>query len=92
MSLIFLMADGKHTLEQLHQHLAKQYKGNIPNDFKPTIESVITRLLESEVVGLSESSTNLPSYLATPFDKQDQKESLKMMLEDGYLKFDITSM
>ena len=86
MSLIFLMADGMHTIEELKQHLVKQYRGNVPSDYKRTIESVITRLLESEVIGLSENTMQLPAYITTPFDKQDQKESIKMMLEDGYLK------
>lgn len=86
MSLIFLMADGMHTIEQLHQQLIQQYQGNVPSDYKRTIESVITRSLEAEIIGLSESSMQLPPYLTTPFDEQVQKESLKMMLEDGYLK------
>jgi len=48
----------------------------------------MNRLLESEAIGLSEDSMQLPPYLKTPFDKQDQKKSIKLMLKDGYLKLD----
>lgn len=88
MSLVFLMADGEHTLGQLYQQLEKQYKGNIPSGFEKTVESVVNRLMESQAVGLSEKSMQLPPYISTPFNKQDQKKSLKMMLKDGYLKLE----
>lgn len=86
MSLVFLLADGLHTIEQLHEHIANLYKGNVPTDYKRTIDSVIKRLLESEVIGTSEKTMQLPPYLLTPFDEQVKKDSLKVMLEDGYLK------
>ncbi len=54
MALIFLMADGQNTIEEIHSHLAKQYRGNIPSDYKRTVDSVLKRLLESKVIGLSE--------------------------------------
>ena len=85
MSLIFLMADGLHTIDQLHKHLFLQYNGKAPNDYKKTVESVVNRLVEAEVIGLSEEVMQLPPYLITSFDKQDQKASMKEMLEDGYL-------
>jgi len=88
MSLVFLMADGEHTIEQLYQQLTRQYKGNAPSDFETTVESVINRLIETDAIGLSEKSMSLPPYLTTPFNKQDQKKSLKMMLKDGYLKLE----
>ena len=61
-----------HTIEQLHQYLIQQYRGNVPSDYKRTVDSVINRL-ESEVIGLSEGAMQLPPYLSTPFDKQVQK-------------------
>lgn len=86
MSLIFLMADGMHTIEQLHQHLLKQYGPDVPNDYLKTVDSVFNRLLESKVVGLSDAKMQLPPYLTSAFDTQDTKESMKSMLEDGYLE------
>lgn len=88
MSLVFLMADGVHTVEQMHQNLTLRYQGNIPSDYQKTVNSVLNRLLESEAIGLCDEAMNLPPYLKTSFDKQDQKKSMKMMLKDGYLKMD----
>ena len=85
MSRIVLLADGQHTLDQLIQHITAQYPDGAPSNLVETIESVITRLTESEVIELTMRPSLLPYYLRLPIDEQDPKEATAMMIKDGFL-------
>ena len=83
---VYLLADGQHTIQNLVDFISKYYEGTPPKDLLLTIDSVIGRLLEAEIIGLSDAPVNLPYYLATSADKQDPKLATKLMLEDGYMQ------
>lgn len=85
MARIVLLADGQHTIDQLIQHMIAQYPDGAPSNLMETIESVITRLTESEVIELTMRPSLLPYYLRLPMDEQDPKQATEMMIRDGFI-------
>ena len=86
MGVIVSLADGQHTVAQLVQHMAAQYPEGPPDNLAATIESVIKRLMESDVVSLTFQPTTLPYYLSMPIDELDPKVATDTMVNDGFLK------
>ena len=56
LGLVVSLADGHHTIQQLIEHLAGQYDGTPPRDLERTIESVIERLTETDVIKLADQA------------------------------------
>lgn len=81
---VILLADGQHTLQELIDYMASQYRGDIPENYFKTIGSVIERLLESGAIALSETPYTLPYHLAMSKEQQDPAMSEKSMKEAGY--------
>ena len=84
LGVIVLLADGQHTIAQLIEHMTAQYKGAPPDNLEKTIESAMQRLIETEVVRLSENPIDLPYYLSTPAEKLDIDMAKSLMEKDGY--------
>ncbi len=85
MARVVLLADGQHTIDQLIQYLSSQYSEGAPSNLEETIESVITRLTESDVIELTMRPTLLPYYLRLPLDEQNPKQATEMMISDGFI-------
>ncbi|RKZ84655.1 MAG: hypothetical protein DRQ39_08080 [Gammaproteobacteria bacterium] len=86
MARVVTLADGQHTIGQLIQHMIGQYPNGAPENLVETIESVITRLTESNVIELTARPSLLPYYLRIPMDEQDPKQATEMMINDGFIK------
>ncbi|NQY26651.1 MAG: hypothetical protein HRT92_05680 [Piscirickettsiaceae bacterium] len=86
MGMIVSLADGQHSIGQLIQHMTEQYPDSAPENLVETIESVITRLTETEAIELTARPSLLPYYLRLPLDEQDPKEATKMMISDGFIQ------
>ena len=84
--LVVSLADGQHTIQQLIEHLAGQYHGAPPQELERTIESVIERLTETEVLKLADQAVNLPYYLSLPAEKLDMEMARRLMTDDGYFQ------
>lgn len=82
---VVALADGKHTIEQLIGHLSSKYTLGAPGDLQQTIESIVNRLVEADVIQLSSEAQTLPLYLSTPFEKQDYQLSMEQMLKDKHI-------
>lgn len=86
MGAVVSLADGQHTIAQLIQHMAAQYPNGAPENLVKTLESVIDRLTETDVVELTLRPSILPYYLRLPMDEQDPKQATEMMINDGFLR------
>jgi hypothetical protein len=86
LSLVVSLADGQHTIQQLIEHLAGQYEGTPPRELERTIESVIDRLTETDVIKLADQAVMLPYYLSLPVEKLDMEMAKRFMSDDGYLQ------
>lgn len=85
LGMVVSLADGQHTVSQLIQHLASQYRDGAPNNLTETTESVVKRLCDSNVVILSPQPTTLPYYLSRPLDELEPKYATEMMIKDGFI-------
>jgi len=86
MGAVLTLADGQHTIAQLIQHMAAQYPNGAPEDLTKTLESVIDRLTETDVIELTLRPSILPYYLRIPMNEQDPKKATEMMINDGFLR------
>ncbi|HEA25627.1 MAG TPA: PqqD family peptide modification chaperone [Ectothiorhodospiraceae bacterium] len=86
MGAVVSLADGQHTIAQLIQHMSAQYPDGAPEKLTETLESVIDRLTETDVIELTLRPSILPYYLRLPMNEQDPKQATEMMINDGFLK------
>ena len=86
LGVVVSLADGQHTLQQLIEHLAGRYDGAPPRELERTIESVIERLTETEVLKLADQAVILPYYLSLPAEKLDMEMARRLMTDDGYFQ------
>ena len=86
LGLVVSLADGQHTLQQLIEHLAGRYDGTPPAELERTIESVIERLTETDVIKLADQAVILPYYLSLPAEKLDMEMARQLMTDDGYFQ------
>lgn len=77
------LADGHHSIQQLFDYIGAQYP-EPPDNLEQTLRSVIERLLEGKLIGLSDSAVTLPYYLAEPIENLDLKVARTQIEEDGY--------
>ena len=85
MGLVISLADGQHSIDQLIQHMTGQYPDGAPDNLVETIESIITRLIETDAIELTARPSLLPYYLRLPLDEQDPKQATKVMIKDGFI-------
>jgi hypothetical protein len=70
-AMVFQLADGQHTVQQLIDHMSRQYDGNPPGNLRETIDSVVQRMTESRLIMLTDEKTELPYYLSAPIEILD---------------------
>ena len=83
MGMVVSLADGKHTIEELVGYLKKHYPMP-PENLEKTLHSVLERLVDGEIVRLTDEKVELPYYLASPVEELDLEKAKKLMNEDGY--------
>ena len=84
LGIVISLADGKHTLQQLIDYMASQYPASAPKELTSTIESVVERLTEGNMLKLTEEPIELPYYLAEPIEHLSLEVARQKMHEDGY--------
>lgn len=80
--LVLQLADGQHTIDQLLQYLSSRYNGGPPANLEQTIHSVVERLSESKFIMLTKEATELPYYLASPYEQLDIEKAKKLLEQD----------
>ncbi len=84
LGLVVSLADGQHTIQQLLDYLTDHYGGKPPGNIEETIESVMGRLTETEVIKLVDDAYTLPYYLSRSADRLDIDMAKQAMADDGY--------
>ncbi|MBL4592315.1 MAG: hypothetical protein JKX68_00700 [Flavobacteriales bacterium] len=81
-AMVFQLADGQHTLEQLLQFMPSQYNGMPPENLRKTIVSVVERMTQNRIIMLTEKQTELPYYLSMPYELLDIEKAKKELAKD----------
>ena len=82
--LVFQMADGQRTVNQLRAHLAAQYDKGAPAGLDEQVHSIVRDLEREHLIRLHKDPAVLPFYLAKPVAEQDPDEARKAMDQDGF--------
>lgn len=82
--VVFQLADGQHTLEQLYQYIAMQYNGDTPQNLSDTLKSVVDRMIEGKLIVLTKEATALPYYLSMPYEMLDIEKAKKELSKDRF--------
>ena len=81
LGLIYSLADGQHSLQQLIEYLTGLYNGTPPGELEKTVDSVIQRLTELGVVKLIDQPVTLPYFLSLPVEQLDLEEAKQSMID-----------
>ncbi|GGK82570.1 hypothetical protein [Amphritea balenae] len=84
LGIVISLADGKHTLQQLIDYMAAQYPASAPTELNKTIESVVERLTEGNMLKLTDKEIELPYYLSEPVERLSLDVARQKMHDDGY--------
>lgn len=84
LGIVISLADGKHTLQQLIDYMAAQYPASAPTELNKTIESVVERLTEGNMLKLTDKEVELPYYLSEPVERLSLDVARQKMHDDGY--------
>jgi hypothetical protein len=82
--VVFQLADGQHTLEQLYQYIAMQYNGDTPQNLSDTLKSVVDRMIEGKLIVLTKEAIALPYYLSMPYEMLDIEKAKKELSKDRF--------
>lgn len=63
--IVFMGADGEHTVGQFIAHLATQYDGGAPVDLREQVHEIIALLVEEGILRIHSEPTPLPANLAS---------------------------
>lgn len=80
--IIFQLADGQHTVEELYNLLARKYTEGPPKDLLKTVVSVVDRMVELNIVVVTDVKTELPYYLSMPYEMMDVDKAKQLLAED----------
>jgi len=84
LGVVVLLADGRHTIEQLIDYMKQKYNGSPPVDLERTIESVLERLTETNAIVLTDKPVEMPYYLSQPAEQLNLEKARQLMTEDGH--------
>ncbi len=78
------LADGQHTLQEFIDYMKDRYD-TPPENLEDTLHSVIERLIDGKMLGLSDKPVELPYYLASPMEELDLEKAKQLIQQDGYV-------
>ena len=84
--LVFLAADGEHTVGELIAHLATKYPGGVPRELPEQVRHVVREMAKTGLLALRSSKAPLAYYFSMPMKQQDVQRSKRLMEADGFIK------
>jgi len=84
--LVFLAADGEHTVGELIAQLAGKYPNGIPRELPEQVRHIVREMAKAGFLTLAANRAPLPYYLSMPMQKQDVQRSKRLMEADGFIK------
>lgn len=84
--LVYLSADGEHTVGEFISVLGKQYASGMPQGFEAQTRQVIRDLASRGYIALLPTKKQLPYYLSMPVEQQDKEKAKTLTEADGFIK------
>jgi hypothetical protein len=83
--VVFMAADGEHTVDEFVKHMAAQYEGGEPNGLRQQIHSIIRTLIDEGILRIHESLQALPQYFAEEYFAKNAGIRKQQMQADGLI-------
>jgi hypothetical protein len=84
--LIFLSADGEHSVAEFIASLGKQYPKGMPPELPNQTRRLVRELAAAGYISLISKKKKLPYYLSMPMEQQDIERSKALMEADGFIR------
>jgi hypothetical protein len=83
--VVFLGADGEHTVAEFIKALGNDYPDGVPEGLADQTRQIIGELEARGYIALSDEKKTLPYYLAIPIEQQDRERAKLLMEADGFI-------
>lgn len=82
--LVFVSADGEHTVGEFVSALGKQYAGGAPAGLANQTKQIVADLSARGYIIVLDAKRRLPYYLSIPVEQQDRDKAKALMEADGF--------
>ncbi|MBX7103580.1 MAG: hypothetical protein K1X57_05840 [Gemmataceae bacterium] len=83
--VVFMAADGEHTVGDFVKHMSAQYEGGEPKGLRQQIHGIIGTLIDEGILRLHGDSQTLPSYFSEEYFEKDAEFRRQQMQADGLI-------
>jgi hypothetical protein len=83
--VVFMSADGEHTVGEFVRHIGSQYEGGMPPGLRDQIHGIINELAREGILRLHEQPKPLPQYFAEEYFQQPPDVCKAQMEADGLI-------
>lgn len=84
--LVYMSADGQHTVGEFIAALGKHYSTGMPRGFDGQTRRVVHDMVSLGYIALIQAKKSLPYYLSMPIEQQDKERAKVLMEADGFIK------
>ena len=83
--VVFMAADGEHTVDGFVSHMASQYENGEPAGLRQQIHEVLSALSDEHVLRIHVHPEPLPAYFAEEYFEKDAETRKQQMQADGLI-------
>jgi hypothetical protein len=84
--VVFMAADGTHTVDEFVRHMGSQYAGGVPPGLREQIHGIIRELVTEGILKVHDQPQPLPAYFAEDYFQQPPDVRKTQMETDGLIK------
>jgi len=84
--VIFMAAYGQRTVGEFIVEISSEYTEGAPKGLATEIVGYVEEMIEEGLIRISDTTVDLPYYLASPVSEQDPDKAKKFMITDGIIK------
>lgn len=82
--IVFLAADGQHTVGEFVERMGAQYEGGPPDGLEAQIHQIVGELQLEGILDLSEEAVDLPPYILEEYFAESAEVRKAQLEADGY--------
>jgi hypothetical protein len=83
--VVFMAADGEHTVDQFITHMASQYEEGEPAGLRKQIYDILRTLADEQILSIHDRPVPLPAYFAEEYFESDADTRKQQMQADGLI-------
>jgi hypothetical protein len=84
--MVFMAADGVHTVDEFVEHMGNQYEGGPPDGLREQIHAILDELVGEGIVKLHDEPEALPPFIAEEYFEKTPEVRKQEMIEHGVIE------